>query len=145
VLFFVLARELVSFGARKGFMVLFGAPNWEHSKGFICALYYINYIFKVQQQHSSTPLSHQRLRFARPLRVSLLGCVLFLLVLRFRLLQYIELADTMFLCLRKKSTPFIHVYHHAITLMLCWTQLTASTCMQWVSSARAAKVPASRT
>jgi hypothetical protein len=48
------------------------------------------------------------------------------------LLQYIELVDTVFLCLRKKSTPFIHVYHHAITLQLCWTQLASETCMQSV-------------
>ena len=46
--------------------------------------------------------------------------------------QYIELIDTIFLCLRKKATPFIHVYHHAITLQLCWTQLASESCMQWV-------------
>jgi fatty acid elongase 3 len=50
------------------------------------------------------------------------------------LFKYIELIDTVFLCLRHKQLAFIHVYHHAITLMLCWTQLTVGTCMQWVST-----------
>lgn len=61
------------------------------------------------------------------------GTLVFLCYVNY-IYKYIELVDTVFLCLRHKQTPFIHVYHHAITLMLCWTQLTVQTCMQWVSA-----------
>lgn len=48
------------------------------------------------------------------------------------LLKYVELLDTVQLALRGKPTTFLHVYHHAITLVLCWTQLAARSCVQWV-------------
>lgn len=36
------------------------------------------------------------------------------------------------LVLRGKPTPFLHVYHHAMTLILCWSQMRAESCMQWI-------------
>jgi len=46
--------------------------------------------------------------------------------------KYIELLDTILLCLRGKPTPFLHVYHHAATLVLCFTQLRSDSCVQWL-------------
>jgi len=47
------------------------------------------------------------------------------------LFKYFELIDTFLLVLRAKPTPFLHVYHHAATLVLCWSQLRAESCLQW--------------
>lgn len=46
--------------------------------------------------------------------------------------KYIELLDTVLLALRSKPMPFLHVYHHAATLVLCWSQLSAGSCVQWI-------------
>ena len=48
------------------------------------------------------------------------------------LTKYSELLDTAFLCLRGRATPFLHVYHHACTLVLCWSQLHDNSGCQWV-------------
>jgi hypothetical protein len=45
--------------------------------------------------------------------------------------KYLELTDTFLLCLRAKPTPFIHVYHHAITIFFAWLHLNAKTCIAW--------------
>lgn len=46
--------------------------------------------------------------------------------------KYVELIDTVLLALQAKPIIFLHEYHHAATLVLCWVQLNAHTCMQWV-------------
>lgn len=46
--------------------------------------------------------------------------------------KYIELIDTFLLALRGKPIPFLHAYHHAATLVLCWSQLLAESCIQWL-------------
>jgi len=43
-----------------------------------------------------------------------------------------ELIDTCLLDLRGKPTPFLHVYHHSATLVLCWTNIVWQSCVQWV-------------
>lgn len=48
------------------------------------------------------------------------------------LLKYYELLDTMILVLAGKKTAFLHVYHHAATLTLCWSQLYTLSAVQWV-------------
>jgi len=48
------------------------------------------------------------------------------------LLKYYELLDTLFLVLKKKDLEFLHVYHHALTLMLCQIQLKGHTSIQWI-------------
>jgi len=48
------------------------------------------------------------------------------------LLKYYELIDTLFLVFKKKELQFLHVYHHALTLMLCQIQLTGYTSIQWI-------------
>lgn len=46
--------------------------------------------------------------------------------------KYVELLDTVLLALRGKPIKFLHIYHHAITLVLVWIQLRGETCVQWV-------------
>lgn len=46
--------------------------------------------------------------------------------------KFIELLDTLLLAAKGKPLIFLHVYHHAATLLLCFTQLRAQSCMQFV-------------
>lgn len=126
-LFFVLVRELWFQGSIRGLMDLFCDPARRNPRGLLAYCFYLNYLFKSAFRLCSCSLSMR----------SHCGHLLTLFPLSSLSLsshgdRYVELADTLFLVLRGKSTPFIHVYHHAITLLLCWTQLTVQTCMQWV-------------
>lgn len=59
------------------------------------------------------------------------GRIYFLYYLNY-ILKFVELFDTMLLALRGRETPFLHVYHHSATLVLCWSQLLSESCLQWV-------------
>ena len=48
------------------------------------------------------------------------------------ILKYIEFGDTALLAIRRKPTEFLHVYHHAITMVLCLVQLRGQTSLQWL-------------
>ena len=48
------------------------------------------------------------------------------------LTKYYELLDTAFLALKKKTLPFLHVYHHAATMVLCFVELTGNVSIQWL-------------
>ncbi|PVV04625.1 hypothetical protein BB560_000867 [Smittium megazygosporum] len=47
------------------------------------------------------------------------------------LIKWYEFVDTILLVLKKKPTPFLHVYHHSMTMILCFTQLEGSTTVSW--------------
>jgi hypothetical protein len=49
----------------------------------------------------------------------------------FYLSKMYEFLDTVFQVLRKKPLKFLHVYHHCITLALCWVTIVEGNPMQW--------------
>lgn len=48
------------------------------------------------------------------------------------LVKLYEFLDTVILILKNKPVIFLHEYHHAATLFLCWIQMEEHSACQWV-------------
>jgi len=51
----------------------------------------------------------------------------------FYLSKYYELFDTLFLVLRKRSLSFLHVFHHASVVIVCWAAIHEQIFMGWIT------------
>jgi len=47
------------------------------------------------------------------------------------LVKYYEFIDTVFLALKKKKLDFLHLYHHGMTMFICWCQLYGHATITW--------------
>ncbi|PVV00419.1 hypothetical protein BB560_005200, partial [Smittium megazygosporum] len=47
------------------------------------------------------------------------------------LCKWLEFGDTFFLVLKKKKLQTLHVYHHALTMYLCYIQINGKTSISW--------------
>jgi fatty acid elongase 3 len=52
----------------------------------------------------------------------------------FYLSKFYELFDTVLIVLRKSKLRFLHVYHHWITMVLCWVSLETELPVQWLAN-----------
>jgi hypothetical protein len=58
---------------------------------------------------------------------------LFFWIYIFYLSKAYELLDTVFLVFKKSRLRFLHVYHHAATLLLVWWCLNWNVPVQWIA------------
>jgi hypothetical protein len=62
--------------------------------------------------------------------INVRGRLIFLYYINY-FFKYVELLDTVLLVLRGRTPKFLHVYHHAATLVLSWSQGQSETPMSW--------------
>ncbi|KAJ2368952.1 Fatty acyl-CoA elongase/Polyunsaturated fatty acid specific elongation enzyme [Coemansia sp. RSA 2607] len=49
------------------------------------------------------------------------------------LTKWLEFTDTVVLALKKKPLKFLHVFHHTMTMILCFTQMNDPTPLSWLA------------
>lgn len=82
-------------------------------------------MFSLYQRNSMLEL------FCDPDQVLTSGYHHFLFYINY-MFKFYELFDTVLLAVRGKPIRFLHIYHHAITIVLSWAHLRGETCVQWV-------------
>merc|ERR1712072_63017 len=48
--------------------------------------------------------------------------------------KFYELLDTVFIVLKHRPLEFLHVFHHVVTLLVCWIGMEAHFTVQWVAT-----------
>ena len=116
-------REVGRLLSAHSFWSVFCDEKVEHTRGSHVFWYYVMYGNTTSIRTHMLQRHYSCISPSRP-------CAAVWIVSRY-LTKFLELSDTLLLCLRGKSTPFIHLYHHAITVFFAFLHLHEQTCIVW--------------